>query len=498
MINITTKIHDKFSVEFKMGFSGGQQDRVSDFTVNSWFFVPNSLNINSDTYSKEQFYRDVSSNIRLITPTFELSELASENKMPLKNLQAATIRVLSTPNAFSLQEFDLQVKMYASIFKSSLRDATNRIRNRLVENDETLKTTVMNYVRHLHAVTRAFRCVGDQIKGQHTAAYAIFSHGDEFISHQIGIQVLNAYMSIPAGKDEERSLLNGLIQDELDYKKKCHYSYADNQDTPASRELIHRHSLLKKYMASVLYLKTDTTEDGAAMRELSFSLAAGLAMLISMLIALPFQKYLGNYPSLIFIILIVAYMFKDRIKEFARRKFVHHMKAKYFDHKCTMKFMDSDIGWIKEGVDFINDAQTLPEVLDIRNRSALEKDNRLFQEKIILYRKQVHIETKVLSEQNEYSFSGINDIMRFHIQQFTLKMDDPVIRLKSLSENGVFTQFDSLRIYPIYIVMQFINDGKSEYRGFRVQATRDGIVACDELTFTDFPSPFRDDSGRYR
>ena len=35
----------------------------------------------------------------------------------------------------------------------------------------------------------------------------------------------------------------------------------------------------------------------------SFSIAAGFAMLVSTLIAWPFQKYLGSYPFLIFIIL---------------------------------------------------------------------------------------------------------------------------------------------------------------------------------------------------
>ena len=70
MINVNTKIHDKFSVEFKVGFAGSEQDSVNDFTVNSWIFVPYSLDINPSTYGKEQFYRDVKSNVRLITPMF--------------------------------------------------------------------------------------------------------------------------------------------------------------------------------------------------------------------------------------------------------------------------------------------------------------------------------------------------------------------------------------------------------------------------------------------
>ncbi len=482
MFNITTKIHDKFSIEFKMGFSGSQQDRESNFMVNSWFFIPYSLNINAETYGKEQFYRDVRSNIRLITPSFPLADLANEHEMPLRNLRAVTDRLLATPNTFSMQEFDLQVKLYVAIFKSSLRDETLRIMNLAVDDTDIVKAAISDLVRILRAITQAYRSTGNRTVGKNTFAETIFRHGDEYISHLISIQSIKIHKNLlPDLYEEERELIQRLVHDELTYKERCHYSHTGHSDTPATRELIYRHSLLKKYISSVLYLKTDTTEDGAAMQELSLSLAAGLAMFISLLIALPFQKYLGNYPFLIFIILVVAYMFKDRIKEFARKKFVHRMKAKYFDHKCTIQFKDKNIGYIREGMDFINDSHIPPEVLRLRNRSALEEDNRLFLEKTILYRKHVQLETKTLSEQDDYQFSGINDIMRFHIQRYTLKMDDPVILLESLDENGKYSQFNSLRIYPIHIIMQFVSEGKCEYRGFLIQATRNGIVSCEEV-----------------
>ena len=70
MIDIKTKIHDKFSIEFKIGFSGRSKLRENNFSINSWIFIPNGLDINSSTYSNEQFYKDVKSNIRLITPRY--------------------------------------------------------------------------------------------------------------------------------------------------------------------------------------------------------------------------------------------------------------------------------------------------------------------------------------------------------------------------------------------------------------------------------------------
>lgn len=52
-----------------MGFVA-DGERGNDFAINTWIFLPNSLDINPATYGKEDFYRDVKSNVRFITPIF--------------------------------------------------------------------------------------------------------------------------------------------------------------------------------------------------------------------------------------------------------------------------------------------------------------------------------------------------------------------------------------------------------------------------------------------
>lgn len=73
MIDLQTKIHDKFTLEFKVGFrTKATKEQVlfdrNDFVLNTWIFIPNSLDVNPSTYSKEQFFRDIRSELRLITP----------------------------------------------------------------------------------------------------------------------------------------------------------------------------------------------------------------------------------------------------------------------------------------------------------------------------------------------------------------------------------------------------------------------------------------------
>jgi hypothetical protein len=101
MIEDLVKIHDKFSVEIKLGFNARRKTERSDFAVNTWIFIPNSLDINRSTYQKTDFYRDLKSNIRLITPVYLLREIAKTDAEPFSLLgKSFIIRIPYTDVCF--------------------------------------------------------------------------------------------------------------------------------------------------------------------------------------------------------------------------------------------------------------------------------------------------------------------------------------------------------------------------------------------------------------
>lgn len=480
MININTKIHDKFSLEFKVGFTGDAREQVADFSINTWLFIPYSLDINNSTYSKDQFYRDVKSNIRLITPEYELLDLSSEKEPTLRNMRQAGQLLLKHPTAEVIDEYVFQVRMFAAIFKSALRDATRQMVSQ--QDVSLLSQYCEKYISDIQHVLNSYRqCEHSQIK----RAEDVFSYADEYMSHLADMQVTKVLARLhdlnDASLDEAKHLLTQFLLTERAYKKQMGYSHLDATDAQAVQHVVRRHSLLKKNIESALYLKLDSEPDGVAAKQITFGMAAGIAMIISTLIALPFQKYFGSYPLLIFAVLVIAYMFKDRIKELIRNRFAGRLKHKYFDTKSIVIFKNKPIGWIKEGMDFINDKKTPGEVLAIRNRSGLESDNNLLGECTILYRKQVHIDHLKLTHFNTYTFPGIHDILRLHIQQLTQKMDDPEITIQSINDQGAMQDIATKRTYLFHIVLQFVHGGQRDYRGFRVTASRNGIESITEL-----------------
>ena len=481
MIEIQTKIHDQFSIEFKVGFSGREGVKVDHFDVNSWIFIPNGLDIIKSTYSKDRFYSDMKSNIRLLTPSFTLKEMAEGENAPLNHVRKSLEAVVADSTPERLNEFEFQLKLFGSIFKSSIRNESAHI---IAHADDPLTyERCMVYADDVRRVLQGFRGLRDLVNQPHEEVMTKMGFTDEFISHQAYIRTIRVLKAIghfdQSGVKDAFTALADMLVDEKAYKTSRGYSHTVIGDEVNNRKLLYRHSLLKKYIESALYLKVNTTQDGQAVKQISFSLAAGLAMMVYLLITMPFQKYLGNYPSLIFFILVLFYILKDRIKELTRWLFAYQLKDKYYDNKTVVSIKNRSLGWIKEGMDFITDDKVPEEVLKMRGRNKLEADNKLLEEKIILYRKRVEIDNAVLRNQYNYEFKGINDIIRYHINYLTKKMDNPESVVDCLDEKQQVRTIKAERVYILHFVMQFKWEDHVEYKVFHVTANRNGILSIN-------------------
>ena len=478
MIDIQTKIHDSFSIEFKIGFSGREGVKEDHFDVNSWIFIPNGLDINKQTYSKERFYADMKSNVRLLTPAFTLEQMLKGEDAPLFHVKRALEAVLAEATQERLGEFEFQMKLFASIFKSSIRDESAQI---IAQADTSnLNEKCRAYADDVRRVLQGFRGLRDGIGQGHDELVAKMNFADEFISHETGIRTMKALKAIHRSnnleKDKAFKVLADRIAEEKLYRTSRGYSHAVVDDKDNNRRLLYRHSLLKKYVESALFLKADTTQDGQTVKQISFSLAAGLAMMVYLLVTTPFQKYLGNYPNLVFFILVIFYILKDRIKELTRWLFAYQLKDKYYDNKTVVSIKDKLIGRIKEGMDFITIDKVPEEVLKLRNPNKLEAANKLLEETIILYRKRVEIDNAALRNQYDYEFKGINDIIRYHINYLTLKMDNPESEIACLDANQQLCDVMAERVYTLHFVLQFKWEDQVEYKAFHVVVNRNGIL----------------------
>ena len=486
MITIQAKKHDNFSVEFKFGFVGNSDVSEQEFAVNTWVFLPNSLDITPQTYGKDQFYRDIKSNVRLITPVFLLRELSDPKSLPFVSLRTAFEKLASNPGSESADNYESQIKMFAAIFKSALRNHSVHIKNTATENEVGYLSD--DFVTETRKIIDEYRRLY-QLINVPTVTPELRNHyffGDEMISHIVDVQTLRILKRIDelGGVDlaDVRSKLVALMRDEQNYKIAKGYQTLNSEEPESNRQLVFRYGLLKKYVESDLYIHLNKKRDGFAVEQVYYSVAAGLAMIFATAVAWFAQLKYGNITGPLFVVLVVSYMLKDRIKDLMRYYFAHQLGNKYFDHKAQIKIQNRDVGVIKEGVDFISERKTPREVLDLRSRSSLmEVENKVFEEKILLYRKRIVIDNVAMKADNLYPLNGINEILRFHTHRFTQKMDNPAVPIDTLDAEGRVVPVSVQKIYYINMVIQLSYGGKSDYRRFRIVMARDGIIAVEQM-----------------
>ncbi len=485
MIEIQAKIHDRFSVEFKVGFVTRRKLRLNNFVMNTWIFVPNGLDINALTYSKGQFYKDVKSNVRLITPVFPLGDIVDGSAIPLHHLQEAFDRLAGDQTRTALAEYEYHIKMFTAILKSALRDEIQRIIGAASEGDiECMCTQLASNLESIASRYRDLRRIID-VPTVAPGVQDYFQFGDEFMSNIMELylfKLIRWLQQRPVKHGQVADRLAGLVRSETEYKRRMGYVVVEKESPTANRDIVFRQGVLKKYVESELFLNAKRRKDGVLVEQVYYSLAAGMSMIFATVVAFSVQQTYGNFTMPLFVALVVSYMLKDRIKELMRYYFAHRLKKKYFDNKTTVSIQGKEIGWIKEGVDFITDDKTPREVMEIRSRSTLlEAENRVSDEKIILYRKVVQLDREKLEQGNQYAISGINDIVRLHLTHFTQKMDNPEIPLYLLDAESNAVLIDGQKVYYINLVMQFQFEDSVNYKRYRLVVSRDGIREIEEM-----------------
>lgn len=486
MVTIHAKKHDNFSVEFKFGYECSRTEEKNEYAVNTWIFVPNSISINPESYGKDQFYRDVKSNVRLITPVYSIEEIADCKSLPLQSLGNAIKSLGAVPVLKNSENYEYHLKMFAAIFKSALRNAEHQFRNsrpldRLVETASGIDSSCRLILQHYRKLSD--RIPQDAIFQKERNYYRMC---DEFISNVLVVRILRILKKIDSSKhvsglQESRGKLLKLVQDEYGYRRSRHFGSLGD-DPVANRELVYHNGMLKKFVESDLYICLEKKKDGVAVEQLYYSVAAGIAMIFATAVAWLTQVRFGNITWPLFVVLVISYMMKDRIKELMRFYFAHRLGNKYYDKKARISIGKKKVGFLREGVDFISLDRTPETVKEKRNRTVTIDDaSRIFDEKILLYRKRVSIDGKVMSGIGEYPMKGINEIMRLHLNRFTLKMDNPEVPIDQLSADGTINTLKVQKIYYLNIVFQICGGNECSYRHFRILMTRNGILKVEDI-----------------
>lgn len=461
---------DRLQFELKSEFTLVSPESDNSYTQEFFFFIPESLQINSQTYSRDQFYIDQTNLIRFKTPVMSFSSMLDPHNhlSPLNRLQTFNDE----------GEILHEIQMLGNIFRSTLRE---EIKELILDfekiHDHQLPARLENRILEVIENVKGIQKRTDELhkEGSQKLLEAL-NYLREFIQLTID-NFFTGFLDIFRKKDftESKKCDEALIQLLIKEDKRISSEMKDE-------EVLLRSSMLNKYMYEALSLESSRVAVQKKHGVFFSALAAGIAMFFYM----GFLAWKGvsyGINSLPFVLIAVfLYVIKDRLKESLKEFYFTNAYRWFPDYSTKIRnTLGETIGKVYESFTFIEQNQLPPEILKLRD----EESPLLPPETIMQYKKEVILRGhlgRLPSRRNELSA-----IFRYNIHKLLEKANDSIqTRLMLNQENLKIIEKKLPKIYHLTILLRDTYKGennllKVEIKKFRVIFNKSGIERVQYL-----------------
>ncbi len=491
--------HDLYNFESKIDYTMEiTEKKKTSYILAAYFFVPNSLQINKDSYSKEQFFSDINNRIRFKTPKMTIEEILEEsNELSPMNTILKSMNVIDYGKYSSdiITKIQRELCLLADIIKVSLRDQFNYIQNNYNELKKpyNLPDMINNYLESIKKLQIKLKLMGNRflmakipIKLRES-----FQFADEYISLQIE-KWLTRFLKVFEDKvnQEIKTSMIDLIEKEQEHREylKSALIILENAN---NETFSYQEGIMKKYVQSVLYLEKKKKDPKSQSLEIFYSVAAGIAMFFSLFFGYIILSFFTMYSMPFIIATVVIYMLKDRIKDNIRGVSQKAVGSMFPDQRIDFVdgFNKEKIGRSKEIVNFKNKDEIPPEILRIRRSSNISTiEERGKPEEVILYEKKITLFNNKI-KQFHTRRKNISDVIRFNVRGFLRYADDPIQFLsKWNNDKKKIENIPVSKVYHLNLILKLTSFkgkkvNKIYYKKFRVIIDQQGIKRVSEPEF---------------
>jgi hypothetical protein len=449
------EVHDRHQFELKLEYMPPPGERLARYVVEMFVCAPVTLNVTGEVFGKEAVYADIHNYVRLKTPELGWSELREGADSPLR-------RVAAGFETFGADETRLvyECKLFGCVFRAGVRDLVEAC----LSADDPMKIGALLEpgLAGMRAVLDDWRALAPRaaapsVTERPRAAYRL---ADEYASLCVEQQLRKVLVRLARDRAETpwtERLLDQILTEER-YRRACDYASTIDPDTD-NEAYLYRVGLLKKYCQSALFLRVKRYAARRQWLEVFYAVAAGLSMAFATVIAFWAQRRWPAASLNVFLILVVAYMFKDRLKEGTRGFFAGVLDRRMYDRKIVISDQfGEEVGYCQEKVAFLSEAHLPSDVHAIRLASydpSLRVAESELEETVIHYRKQVVLPRAALGHRKDPS-AGVTDIIRFHIGRFLHDMDEPAQEIDYMDENThELRPVRAAKVYHVDVVFRF-------------------------------------------
>lgn len=490
---------DNLQFEVETDFAPIPNIKQNVATQEFYFFVPAALQINTHTYSKEQFYKDRTNLIRYKTPEFSLFDLVDKNnsQSPLNRLEALKNVTQTVQNILTIQD---ELKLLGNIVRSSLRTGIRALMGNLdppikPHARDRLQGAVQAFCQDIAQFRAAFWQIEDEcMKHWALAPCQSFMYVDEFISSSIDFYLTGFLEHLRTSKLENIHVIDRELCEAIAKEKKHRQKYyqvsgeAAKDDQSAKERVIYHKGLLNKYVLDALLLGLERTSWADKYGNIVAGLAAGIAMLIYVLLVFLNVPNLGfnSLPFLLFT--VVIYVLKDRIKDGLKILFQRHAVRWFSDYTTQIRSPSGEkvLGKLKEFFSFVSLESVPDDILHIR-QTQFHSDLAEFRrpETVFYYKKEMELgsdESLVRARRHK-----LHNIFLFNIHPLLEKASNPQESYLTLNLDTMEIEAGQLpKVYHLNIVMKnsFLQPDlqkKVEIKKFSLIIDKNGIKRIETI-----------------
>lgn len=521
-ISTASTIHDRFQFEstFEFDLQPQAKETHKRYEIDVYFFLPRSIGVNSNNYTRDQFYGDLTHYLRIRTPQVEKWSRLKPHEWNIASADRYFESHLLTRQRQALSDFVVEeVKLFGCYVNTQLK----RIRAQTVrmtykkQTDLSRRTTVL--MRRLDTIGDMIQMFRNRylnpIKQHHVLTdpevRRVFLLVDEYLSYRLEVALIHCAQVISTHELDVPLLterIQAMLSQEITYRSDEGVVNLEDSHNAALREsYYYRLGLLKKYISDVLYVQLQNVQKDKAYRNLVAASGAALAATWATLTDIQRLRLTADggldsvgFRLLIIVLLgVIAYVFKDRIKELSKEYFNEKLKHYLPDFEYQMCYHHFSlntyqketiqVGTAKEFMRYLNKHALPPEVAYVRELGHIEDVEPERQEEIIHYSKKMTFD--IASIQDHLSqVRFIKDIVRFNISDFLAKLDDPNKNLRYFDREKGICMIEAPKVYHLNVLFRYSlnhrqnkewQSRKVEFERIRIILNKRGIVRIEHV-----------------
>lgn len=488
----SASIHDDSQVELTFDYTASRpteqgglaEDPRPCFAVDVYLVAPAALDLDSETYPKERFLADLTHRMRLHAtdlPGFDEGRVVALDRYLALDLDFAGKSALA-PRVVQ------QTKLFANYFNFCLKQVFvgDQPRPGLKYKRDLAKTiALLDNFRSTYAdpMRESSLLFDDEVRDAVLWVEAYLSDRARSALSRVAL----------AGK---RKALRALVREA---EHEVVDSPLSDGDEAAVERYYHRYGQLKKYVAEVLYLNRHELHRDRLYRNLAAATGAAIAAMFA-----ETARYYNNtatgttdfgFRVAFFLgIAVVAYVFKDRLKDFSKEYFGRRVMSAVPDRDSELMYDYVDEGGIQRQVlvaqhhEFISHTAShalREDVAYVRQRC--EAADLGIDRDVLRYRKVTWLVPRAL-DVLEYSTLAVKDILRLDLTNFLSHLDNPLKELALYDSEEGSVVIEAPKVYHLDLVIRMERtvprvDGVTSHVSVevvRVVLDKNGIVRLDE------------------